>query len=60
MINPPARTQQIFKGQRIAQLILVPYYSLGQSVTDNPRGKKGCVVWPSGSRKYQITTPLEL
>lgn len=29
MINPPTETQQIFKGQRIAQLILLPYYSLG-------------------------------
>lgn len=41
MISPPTKTQQIFKGQRIAQLILLPYYSSGQNVTDCPRGKKG-------------------
>ena len=29
LISPPTKTMQINKGQRIAQLLLLPYYQIG-------------------------------
>lgn len=41
MIDTPTKTHFITKGQRIAQLLLLPYYSVGKTVTSAPRGEGG-------------------
>ena len=42
MISPPTKTFQIHQGQRIAQLLLLPYYNaIGQTATQNERQDKG-------------------
>ena len=41
MISPPTKTVQIKKGQRIAQLLLLPYYQTGETLTSQVRGPRG-------------------
>lgn len=42
MISPPTKTFQIHQGQRIAQLLLLPYHNaIGQTATQNERQDKG-------------------
>ena len=41
MIDTSTKTHFITKGQRIAQLLLLPYYSLGKTVTSALRGEGG-------------------
>ena len=42
MISPPAKTTQIHQGQRIAQLLLLPYYTaIGHTATQSERQEKG-------------------
>ena len=41
MISPPTNTQQIQKDQIIAQLLLLPYCSMGSTATQADRGNKG-------------------
>ena len=42
MISPPTKTLQIHQGQRIAQLLLLPYHNtIGQTATQNERQDKG-------------------
>ena len=38
LISLPAKTVQINKGQRIAQLLLLPYYQTGKTLTSQARG----------------------
>ena len=40
LISPPAKTVQISKGQRIAQLLLLPYYQT-RTLTPQARGPRG-------------------
>ena len=40
-VSPPAKTVQINKGQRIAQLLLSPYYQTGKTLTSQARGPRG-------------------
>ena len=40
MISLPAKTVQINKGQRIAQLLLLPYYQTGKTLTSQARGPR--------------------
>ena len=42
MISPPTKTLQIHQGQRIAQLLLLPYPTeIGHTATPNEREDKG-------------------
>ena len=42
MISPPIKTIQIHKGQRIAQLLLLPYHTaIGHTVTQSERQERG-------------------
>ena len=41
LISQPAKTVQINKGQRIAQLLLLPYYQTGKTLTSQARGPRG-------------------
>ena len=41
MIHPGTRTIQVFPGQRIAQLLLLPYVTMQSQVLDPNRGEKG-------------------
>ena len=42
MISPPIKTFQIHQGQRIAQLLLLPYHTaIGHTATQNERQDKG-------------------
>ena len=42
MISPPTKTIQIHKGQRTAQLLLLPYHTaIGHAATQNERQEKG-------------------
>lgn len=42
MISPPTKTIQIWQGQRIAQLLLLPYYTaVGHTATQMERQEKG-------------------
>ena len=42
MISLPTKTFQIHQGQRIAQLLLLPYHTaIGHSATQNERQDKG-------------------
>ena len=40
-ISPPAKTVQISKGQRIAQLSLLPYYQTRRTLMSQARGLRG-------------------
>ena len=40
-ISPPAKTVQINKGQRIAQLLILPYYQIRKTLTSQARGPRG-------------------
>ena len=41
LISPPAKTVQINKGQKIAQLLLLPYYQIGKILTSQARSPRG-------------------
>ena len=41
LISPPAKTVQISKGQRIAQLLLLLYYQTKRTLTSQARGPRG-------------------
>ena len=41
LISLPTKTVQINKGQRIAQLLLLPYYQTGKTLTSQARGPRG-------------------
>ena len=42
MISPPTKTIQIHKGQRIAQLLLLPYHTaVGHTATQSEKLKRG-------------------
>ena len=41
LILLPAQTVQINKGQKITQLLLLPYYQTGKTLTSQARGPKG-------------------
>ena len=41
LISLPAKTVQINKGQRIAQLLLLPYYQTRKTLTSQARGPRG-------------------
>ena len=42
MISPPTKTTQIHRGQRTAQLLLLPYYTaIGHTATQSERQEKG-------------------
>ena len=40
-VSPPAKTVQINKGQRIAQLLLLPYYQTGRTLNFQAKGPRG-------------------
>lgn len=40
LVSPPTRTVQIEKGQRIAQLLLLPYHETGKVASQQDRGPK--------------------
>ena len=40
LISPPAKTVQINKGQRVTQLLLLPYYQTGKNLTSQARSHK--------------------
>ena len=41
LISPPTKTVQINKGQRVTQLLLLPYYQIGENLTSQARGPRG-------------------
>ena len=41
LILPPAKTVKINKGQRIAQLLVLPYYQTRKTLTSQARGLRG-------------------
>ena len=41
LISLPAKTVQINKGQRIAQLLLLPYCQIGITLTSQAKGPRG-------------------
>ena len=41
LISLPTKTVQINKGQRITQLLLLPYYQTGETLTSQARGPRG-------------------
>ena len=41
LISLPTKTVQINKGQRIAQLLLLPYYQTGKTLTSQASGPRG-------------------
>ena len=40
MISPPTKTVQINKGQRVTQLLLLPYYQTRKNLTSQARGRR--------------------
>ena len=62
LISLPAKTVQINKGQRITQLLLLPYYQTGETLTSQARGPRGfgssdlafCVQEITASRPLKI------
>ena len=40
LISPPTKTVQINKGQRVTQLLLLPYYHTGKTLTSQARGRR--------------------
>ena len=41
LISPPTKTVQINKGQRVTQLLLLPYYQTRKTLTSQARGPRG-------------------
>ena len=41
LISPPTKTVQTNKGQRIAQLLLLPYYQTRRTLSSQARGPRG-------------------
>ena len=41
LISPPTKTVQVNKGQRVTQLLLLPYYQIGKNLTSQARGPRG-------------------
>lgn len=41
IVSPSIKTQQIFAGQRIAQLLLLPYYRMGKELSSEDRKERG-------------------
>ena len=41
LVSPPTKTVQINKSQRIAQLLLLPYYQTGKTLTSQAGGPRG-------------------
>ena len=41
LISPHTKTVQINKGQRVTQLLLLPYYQIGKNLTSQARGPRG-------------------
>ena len=40
LISPPTKTVQINKGQRVTQLLLLPYYQTRKNLTSQARGRR--------------------
>ena len=41
LISPPTKTVQINRGQKITQLLPLPYYQTGKPLTSQARGPRG-------------------
>lgn len=65
MIGSPTKTVVIHPGQRIAQLIIMPYFSMGSSVSQTPRGKNAfgsssAAFWVQEIQAQRPTKVLEI
>ena len=54
LISPPTKTVQINKGQRVTQLLLLPYYQTGKNLTSQAKSHRAfrssdLAFWVSGN-----------
>ena len=54
LISPPTKTVQINKSQRIAQLLLLPYYQIRKTLTSQARGPRGFRCSFLGAENYSF------
>ena len=61
LVSPPTKTVQINKSQRIAQLLLLPYYQIGNILTSQSRGPRGFGSYDLafGVQKITASRPLK-
>jgi len=59
LISPPTKTVQIDKGQRIAQLLLLPYYQTGKTMTEHNKASK-LIPSPYDAKMYALTSEREI
>ena len=60
LISLPTKTVQINKGQRITQLLLLPYYQTGETLTSQARGPRGFGSSDLAFWVQEITAPRPL
>ena len=60
LISPPTKTVQINKGQRVTQLLLLPYYQTGKNLTSQARGHKAFGSSDLAFWVQEITAPRPL
>ena len=60
LISPPTKTVQINKGQRVTQLLLLPYYQTGKNLTSQARSHKAFRSSDLAFWVQEITAPRPL
>ena len=60
LISPPTKTVQINKGQRVTQLLLLPYYQTGKNLTSQARSHKAFGSSDLAFWVQEITAPRPL
>ena len=60
LTSPPAKTVQINKGQRVIQLLLLPYYQTGKILTSQARGPRAFGSSDLAFWVQEITAPKPL
>ena len=60
LISPPTQTVQINKGQRVTQLLLLPYYQTGKNLTSQARSHKAFGSSDLAFWVQEITAPRPL
>ena len=60
LISPPTKTVQINKGQRVTQLLLLPYYQTGKNLTSQARGHRAFGSSDLAFWVQEITAPKPL
>lgn len=65
MVGPPTKTVIIHPAQRITQLIIMPYFSMGNSVSPHPQGRNAfgfsnAVFWIQEIQAKRLTKTLKI